>query len=96
MKYDEIENVKEVIGYIESTYNQHYVGIDTDGTQVLDLLHSIGIAETFCQANAIKYATRFGRKNGKDKKDLLKAIHYILLLMYFSENNNNGEISNED
>jgi hypothetical protein len=95
MKYNEVGNVKDVVTYIKSTYNQHYVGGDSDGTQVLDLLHSIGIAETFCQANAIKYVTRFGRKNGKNKNDLLKAIHYVLLLMYFSENNN-GEISNED
>ena len=31
--------------------------------------------------NAIKYLCRYGKKNGHNRKDLLKAIHYIVLLM---------------
>ena len=33
-KYDEIQNIEKVKQYIESTYNQHYVG--EDGTQIQD------------------------------------------------------------
>jgi hypothetical protein len=33
----------------------------------------------YCQANAIKYVTRYGDKGGKE--DLLKAIHNIELLI---------------
>jgi len=84
-KYDEKKNLNDVIEYIESTYNQHYVGDDDNGTQIQDLLNSIGVAEHFCQGNAMKYIARYGRKKGKNKLDLYKAIHYILLLMYFSE-----------
>jgi hypothetical protein len=94
-KYDEINNLNKVKAYIENTYQQHYVGRDNDGTQIQDLLNSIGLAEHFCQGNAMKYIARYGRKNGKNKLDLLKAIHYILLLMYFSKLNN-GDIGNED
>ena len=84
-KYDEKKNLDDVIEYIENTYNQHYVGDDDNGTQIQDLLNSIGVAEHFCQGNAMKYIARYGRKKGKNKLDLYKAIHYILLLMYFSE-----------
>jgi len=84
-KYDEKKNLDDVIEYIENTYNQYYVGDDDNGTQIQDLLNSIGVAEHFCQGNAMKYIARYGRKKGKNKLDLYKAIHYILLLMYFSE-----------
>ena len=45
------------------------------------MLRHLGIDKDFCQANAIKYLARYGKKNGKNRKDLLKAIHYIVLLM---------------
>jgi len=95
-KYDEINNLKEVEEYIEKTYSQHYVGVDDNGTQIQDLLNSIGVAEHFCQGNAMKYIARYGRKKGKNKLDLLKAMHYILLLMHFSELNNNEEGDNNE
>lgn len=94
-KYNELDNLKKVEEYIEKTYNQHYVGADDNGTQIQDLLNSIGVAEHFCQGNAMKYIARYGRKNGKNKMDLFKAIHYTLLLMHFSEKNT-GEHDNED
>ena len=39
------------------------------------------IDKDFCQANAIKYLCRYGKKAGRNRKDLLKGIHYIVLLM---------------
>jgi len=94
-KYSELDNLDEVKDYIAKTYSSHYVGKDEDGIQIQDLLDSIGVAEKFCQGNAMKYIARYGRKNGKNKMDLLKAIHYTLLMMHFSEKNN-GEFDNED
>ena len=35
----------------------------------------------FAESNAIKYLARYGKKNGKNRKDLLKAVHYVILLM---------------
>ena len=43
--------------------------------------NSIGIKSDFCQANAIKYLSRYGRKSGYNRKDLLKALHYVILLL---------------
>jgi len=93
MKYNERESLNDIEKYIESTYGQHYVG--KDEFQIQDLLHSIDIAIPFCQASAMKYLARYGKKEGLNRKDLLKAAHYIILMMYFSENNN-GENSNEN
>lgn len=93
MKYNEKESLNDIEKYIESTYGQHYVG--KDEFQIQDLLHSIDIAMPFCQASAMKYLARYGKKEGLNRKDLLKAAHYIILMMYFSENNN-GENSNEN
>jgi hypothetical protein len=45
------------------------------------MLRQLGIDKDFCHANAIKYLCRYGKKAGKNRKDLLKAIHYIVLLM---------------
>ena len=80
MKYNEDKIIKEIKEYIESTYGEHY-SIDKDGFQVQDMLRHMNIDKDFCQANAIKYLCRYGKKDGKNRKDLLKAIHYIILLM---------------
>ena len=33
----------------------------------------------------MKYAQRYGKKNGKDRKDLLKVIHYGIIALYINE-----------
>ena len=89
MKYNEKKSLKEIEDYIESTYGQHYVG--KDEFQIQDLLHSIDIAVPFCQASAMKYLARLGKKEGFNRIDLLKAAHYVILLMHFSVNNEENE-----
>ena len=80
MKYNEDKILKEVIEYIEKTYSEHY-SVDKSGFQVQDMLRHLDIDKDFCQSNAIKYLCRFGKKNGKNKVDLYKAVHYIVLLL---------------
>ena len=80
MKYNEDKIIKELTDYIKSTYTEHYSTTNA-GFQVQDMLRHLGIDKDFCQANAIKYLARFGKKNGRNRKDLLKAIHYIILLL---------------
>jgi len=82
-KYEEDLTMKEVREYLSSTYKSHYTSQDSK-TQTLDLIESIGDAEPFCRSNAIKYLSRFGKKGGKSKQDILKAIHYCVLLYHFS------------
>ena len=83
-KYSEGKILREVEAYLSGTYRGHYVGEETK-VQTLDLIDSIGDAEAFCRSNAIKYLSRFGKKDGKNPKDLLKVIHYAMLLYHFSE-----------
>lgn len=82
-KYDEDVTLMEVRDYLSGTYKSHYTSQDSK-TQTLDLIESIGDAEAFCRSNAIKYLSRFGKKGGKSKMDILKAIHYCILLCHFS------------
>lgn len=82
-KYNEDKTLKELEGYLISTYKAHYTS-EQSKTQTLDLIESIGDAEPFVRSNAIKYLSRFGKKNGKSKMDILKAIHYCILLYHFA------------
>ena len=82
-KFEEDLTMKEIREYLSSTYNSHYTSKESK-TQTLDLIQSIGDAEPFCRSNAIKYLSRFGKKGGKSKQDILKAIHYCILLYHFS------------
>lgn len=82
-KYHEDEILKRVSDYIDSTYGQHYVG--SQGIQTIDVWESLDMAPAMCQGTAIKYLMRFGRKDGYNPKDLLKAMHYVILLMHYAE-----------
>jgi hypothetical protein len=79
-KYDEDQTLDLAKEYIQSTYSQHYAN---GNFQTLDLIESIGDAEAFCRSNAIKYLSRYNKK-GRPQDDILKAVHYCLLLYYFS------------
>ena len=80
MKYNEDKILKEIGEYIANTYGEHY-STTKEGMQVQDMLRHLDIDKDFCQANAIKYLCRYCKKDGKNRKDLLKAIHYIVLLL---------------
>ena len=83
-KYQEDKGIKDLKDYVSSTYRGHYTNKNSD-TQTLDLIHSVGDAESFCRSNALKYLSRYDKK-GTAKQDILKAMHYCLLLYYFSGN----------
>jgi len=81
-KYKEDESIKALQEYISTTYGGHYTS-DNNNVQTLDLIESVGDAESFCRSNAIKYLSRYDKK-GQAKRDILKALHYSLLLYHFS------------
>jgi len=90
-KYNEDKTLKDIEQYLSSTYLYYYTS-EQYKTQTLDLIESIGDAEAFTRSIAIKYLSRFGKKNGKSKLDILKAIHYCILLYHFAglHNENKG------
>jgi len=80
-KYDEPRLVKELMDYIESTYNQHYSMNRLQSTEfIIDSGHGIG----FTLGNVIKYAQRYGKKGSAvdARKDLLKVLHYAVMAIY--------------
>jgi len=85
-KYQEDKGIADLKDYVSSTYQGHYTNENSD-VQTLDLIHSVGDAESFCRSNALKYLSRYDKK-GTAKRDILKAMHYCLLLYYFSGQTN--------
>jgi hypothetical protein len=85
-KRNENKTLLEAIEYIGQTYSQHYVGLTE--IQTIDVWESLGTLETTSRDTAIKYLMRYGKKKGKNKADLLKAIHYITLMIYSLEKEN--------
>tara|TARA_B100000212_G_scaffold93408_1_gene68634 strand:- start:1390 stop:1668 length:279 start_codon:yes stop_codon:yes gene_type:complete len=81
MKYNEEKILGEVKDYISSTYQQHY---SNDGFQTLDLIEACGDGEAFCRSNILKYASRYDRK-GSARRDIMKVLHYAVLLMHFND-----------
>jgi len=81
-KYEEDKSIKALQDYVSTTYGGHYTSEKND-VQTLDLIESVGDAEAFCRSNALKYLSRYDKK-GQAKRDILKALHYTLLLYYFS------------
>ena len=88
-KYEEDKSIKALQEYISTTYTGHYTSKENN-VQTLDLIESVGDAESFCRSNAIKYLSRYDKK-GQAKRDILKALHYSLLLYYFSGNTQENE-----
>ncbi len=80
-KYNEEEYLKEISEYISNTYRGHY---SVGNVQTLDLIDSVGDAEAFCRSNVLKYASRYDRK-GTARRDIIKIIHYGLLLLHFND-----------
>ena len=86
-KYHEKEILKDIEEYVSSTYQGHYTGKSHEyrNVQTIDLMASKELAAGFCQANILKYGSRYGNKDGKNKKDLMKVIHYAMLLLHFDD-----------
>ena len=77
-KFNEGEILKEIQKYVDSTYEQHYATGKIQSTEfILDTGHGLG----FTIGNIIKYAQRYGKKDGFNKKDLYKVIHYAIIAL---------------
>ena len=82
-KFDEDGALDELRDYIDSTYAGHYA---TDKYQATDIIIDSGFGEGFCMGNIIKYSKRYGRKNGKNRDDIMKILHYGIIMLHVQEN----------
>ena len=78
-KYNERELLKEFSSYIDKTYDQHY---SHNKFQATEFIMDSGHGEGFCIGNIMKYAQRYGKKDGKNRADILKVLHYALFMLY--------------
>ena len=82
----EINAIVDISAYINKTYSEHYA--KNKKTQTSDVIEDLGHGEGFYIGNMIKYASRLGRKEGASRKsDLLKLIHYAILLYCMDKTN---------
>ena len=78
-KYSEDRLIKELQEYVDSTYGQHYSQNKFQTTEfIIDSGHGMG----FCLGNVTKYTQRYGKKDGYNRKDLMKVLHYALIALH--------------
>ena len=79
MKYSEDSILKELEEYVAKTYEGHYSKQKFQATEfIIDSGHGMG----FCLGNIMKYAQRYGKKNGRNRDDLLKIAHYTMMALH--------------
>ena len=78
-KFDEDKSIQEIKEYIDKTYDLHY---SKGKYQATEMIIDSGHGEGFCIGNILKYAQRYGKKNGKNRADLLKVIHYGIIALH--------------
>jgi hypothetical protein len=78
-KYSEDKILAELQDYIDKTYGEHYSQNKFQATEfIMDSGHGVG----FCIGNIMKYAQRYGKKEGYNRKDLLKVLHYAIMALH--------------
>ena len=60
-KYSEDRILKEIKEYIDATYGEHY---SQNKFQATEFIVDSGHGEGFCIGNIMKYAKRYGKKDG--------------------------------
>lgn len=87
-KYSENRLIKELSEYVDGTYNEHYSKNKYQATEfIIDAGHGMG----FAIGNILKYAQRYGHKNGHNRQDLMKVLHYALISLHIHDQENVDE-----
>jgi hypothetical protein len=81
-KYTEDKILEELKKYIDATYSQHYA---QGKYQATDTIIDAEYGEGFCMGNMLKYWKRYGKKDGRNRKDLLKIIHYAMIMLFLHD-----------
>ena len=86
-KYNEGALIKELQTYIDATYGEHY---SQNQYQATEFIIDGGHGEGFCIGNILKYAQRYGKKDGYNRKDLMKVLHYAIIALYVHDYEEKG------
>jgi hypothetical protein len=80
-KYAEDKILADLKAHLDNTYTEHYA-TDERGIECFDAWIALGDSTPTFRNTALKYLWRYGKKNGNNKKDLMKALHYIFMCLY--------------
>ena len=83
--FNEEKILEEIKNGIDETYSSHYA---QNKVQSTEFIADAGHGEGFCIGNIIKYAQRYGKKNGYNREDLKKIIHYAIIMMCLHDKRN--------
>lgn len=78
-KYNEGQLIADLQEYVDATYGEHY---SVNKFQATEFIIDGGHGEGFCIGNIMKYAQRYGKKDGYNRKDLMKVLHYALIALH--------------
>jgi hypothetical protein len=79
-KYSEDRVIADFKAYIDKTYSQHYQ--TENNVQCFDAWIALDDATPTFRNTALKYLWRYGKKNGNNKDDLMKVLHYTIMCLY--------------
>lgn len=90
-KYQEDRILKEIEEYVNKTYDSHYSKSNIQSTEVII---DAGYGKEFCLGNLLKYTQRYGKKGLPQdwRKDIMKVIHYAIILLYVHDQENKEAI----
>lgn len=78
-KFNEGKLLEDFKQYVDATYGQHY---SKNRFQSFEFIVDCGHGTGFAIGDVLKYAQRYGHKDGRNRKDLMKILHYALLALY--------------
>ena len=84
MEYNYVKALEDVKEHIERFRQQNYYA-SLGGTEVIDLLRTEQLLEGFCIGNVLKYVTRLGKKDVEKNPDIMKAFHYLVILLILED-----------
>lgn len=77
--FNEGQILDELHKYIDNTYKEHYAS--QGKIQVTEFIASHCDSPDFFRGNSMKYLARYGHKEGYNRKDLMKALHYLVMML---------------
>ena len=84
-KFNEDKLLEEFKKYVDKTYGGHYSKNSFQASEfIIDCGHGMG----FFMGNVLKYAQRYGKKDGYNRADILKILHYALMALHQHDLNN--------
>ena len=87
--FSEDKAISDLKKYVDDTYDQHYAKRKYQSTQFIE---DCGYGEGFCIGNILKYAQRYGCKNGKSRADLMKILHYGIIMLHIHDTESKDEV----